>query len=172
MYNHNYIYKMKTKIKPNIQKLCCTYPKGRTGLRIVLAVVVCLLIALPAVAQQKVSYDYDMTGNRISRRIINLPQSAPKNKDEQPEPIKDELGDRKITIYPNPTKGALAVDIQGGDEKDELRAIVFDANGKQILNTTLAIGSTSLDMNRFPAAWYILRITAGGKITEYKIIKQ
>jgi hypothetical protein len=113
-----------------------------------------------------------LTGNRISRRIINLQQNAPKNKSEQPQPIKDELGERKITIHPNPTRGALAVEIQGGDEKDELRAIVFDANGKQIINTTLSTGSTSLDMNRFPAAWYVLRITAGGKTTEYKIIKQ
>lgn len=163
---------MKPTIKTKIERFCCLLSINRTGMQMVIALLACLFLALPAVAQQKVSYDYDLAGNRISRRIINLQQNAPRNNSGQPQPIKDELGERKITIYPNPTKGALTVEIQGGNEKDELRTVVFDANGKQIINLTLATGSTLLDMNRFPAGWYVLRITAGEKATEYKIIKQ
>ena len=128
---------------------------------------------LQAMATDVVSYAYDNVGNRISRKVVPL-LNNPSNvkKDEKPTPVEEQLGERKITIYPNPTKGSLAVDITGGNEKDELRIIIFDAYGKQLLNKKVEPGTTPVNMNAYPVAYYILRVQAGEKQTEFKIIKQ
>lgn len=136
----------------------------------------CILICTPAVskAQDIVSYAYDYAGNRISRKIVNLtenPNPTHVKKSENPAPVEEQLGERKITIYPNPTKGMLSVDINGGDEKDELSISVFNADGKQLLNKKVESGANPVDMSSYPASWYILRVTAGEKMTEFKIIK-
>lgn len=128
-------------------------------------------IHMATAQSQGVSYDYDYAGNRISRKIITLPQSV-KGKTPDPVPVTDQMGDRKITIYPNPTKGMLAVDINGGDSKDELSIQLYDGNGKQMLNEKVQPGTTTLNLTSYPQAYYIMRVQAGSKFTEYKIIKQ
>ena len=85
------------------------------------------LVLLTTVTQaQKVGYDYDMTGNRISRKVVNLDNP---NQTETPVPVKNQLGERKITVYPNPTKGALAVEMTGGDQKDQMSLSLFSSQG-------------------------------------------
>ena len=123
---------------------------------------------------QEVSYAYDNAGNRISRKIVPLnsnPTHAKKTVDDPP-PVEEQLGERKIAIYPNPTKGALAVEITGGNDKDLLRIVLLSAQGIQLQNLKAEIGKTPVDMHLYPSGWYILRIQAGEKVTEFKIIKQ
>jgi hypothetical protein len=130
-------------------------------------------ITLQGMAQNMVSYAYDYAGNRISRKIVLLgsnPSHVKKTAD--PATTEEKLGDRVIKVFPNPTKGALAIDINGGNEKDELRIIVFDANGKQLLNKKIEAGTTPVNMGSYPVAYYILRVQAGERMTEFKIIKQ
>lgn len=146
------------------------YLQHKKTLLLLLYTVVSLL-QLPA--QNMVSYAYDQAGNRISRRIVPLyssPSHAKKN--EQPIPVEEQLGERTIRIYPNPTKGALAVEIAGGDEKDELRIILYNADGKQLQNKKVEPGTTPINMSTYPGAYYILRVMTGEKATEFKIIKQ
>jgi hypothetical protein len=132
-----------------------------------------LLILSSAMAQNMVSYAYDLAGNRISRKVVDM-NSNPSHvkKSADPTPVEDQLGERKITVYPNPTKGALAVEITGGDANDQLRIILFNADGKQLQNKVVQQGSTPINMSGYPAAYYILRIENGNKSTEFKIIKQ
>lgn len=133
-----------------------------------------LLVLTSGIAQNKiVSYAYDLAGNRISRKVVDLysnPSHVKKSAD--PVPVEDQLGDRKITVYPNPTRGALAVEITGGDAKEEVHLILFSAQGTQLQNLGITGTVTPVDMSSYPGGWYILRITAGAKATEFKIIKQ
>ncbi|HET7733712.1 MAG TPA: T9SS type A sorting domain-containing protein [Paludibacter sp.] len=128
---------------------------------------------LQAMATDVVSYAYDNAGNRISRKVVVYSDGLQHvKKSETPAPVEEQLGERTITVYPNPTKGQLAIDINGGDAKDELRIIIFDAHGKQLLNKKVEPGTTPINMNSYPVAYYILRVQAGEKQTEFKIIKQ
>jgi len=131
--------------------------------------------SLQTLAQQQiVSYAYDNAGNRISRKIVNItpPPSHAKKAVEDPIPVEEQLGERKITIYPNPTKGSLAVEITGGSDKDELRIVLISAQGIQLQNLKAESGINPLDMHAYPPGWFILRVQAGDKMTEFKIIKQ
>ena len=132
-----------------------------------------ILILSSGMAQNIVSYAYDNAGNRISRKVVPL-NSNPSHvkKSDESTPVVDQLGERKITVYPNPTQGALAIEITGGDTKDEIRFILFSAQGTQLQNLKVTATITPVNMSSYPVGWYILRVQAGEKITEFKIIKQ
>ena len=129
---------------------------------------------MQGMAQKVVSYAYDYAGNRISRQVVNL-NSNPKHAKatvDNPAPAVEQLGERTITVYPNPTKGALAVEITGGNEKDEVRIVLISAQGIQLQNRKVETGTTPVDMHAYPPGWFILRVLAGDKVKEFKIIKQ
>ena len=130
--------------------------------------------SMTSLAQDMVSYAYDNAGNRISRRIVPLNSNPLHAKKivEDPPPVEEQLGERKITIYPNPTKGALAIEITGGNDKDKLSIVLMSAQGIQLQSMKAEIGKTPVDMHLYPSGWYILRIQAGDKVKEFKIIKQ
>lgn len=126
------------------------------------------------IAQNIVSYAYDNAGNRISRKIVLLSSNPTHVKKDTiaPAPVEEQLGDRKITVFPNPTKGALAVEITGGSDKDDIHIVLFSAQGIQLKNLKVTNGTTAIDMHLYPPGWFILRVLAGDKVTELKIIKQ
>jgi len=66
----------------------------------------------------------------------------------------------------------LRVGITGGNNKDELRIILYNADGRQMLNKKAEPGTTLINMSSYPVAYYILRVKAANKMTEFKIIKQ
>ena len=134
-----------------------------------------LLLSLSALsAQNMVSYAYDNAGNRISRRIVLLTSNSTHVKKDTiaPAPIEEQLGDRKILVYPNPTKGALAVEITGGSDKDDIHIALFSAQGVQLKNLKATTGTTPIDMHLYPPGWFILRVLTGDKVTEFKIVKK
>jgi hypothetical protein len=132
-----------------------------------------LVFLSTAMQAQKVAYDYDMAGNRISRKVVNLdnPNYA-KKQAETPVPVEDQLGERKITVYPNPTKGALAVEMTGGNQKDQMSLSLFSSQGVQLQSIKVTTTVTPVNMSAYPSGYYILRVQAGDKMTEFKIIKQ
>lgn len=122
---------------------------------------------------QKISYEYDMAGNRIARKVVYIDNpSHAKEHIEETVPIVDQLGERKITVYPNPTRGSLAVEITGGDQKDQMTLSLFSSQGVQLQNIKTTGVTTPVNMSAYPSGWYILRIQVGDKMTELKIIKQ
>jgi len=131
------------------------------------------LLILSSGIAQTVSYGYDNAGNRISRKTVTLAKAqAAKKNPETPAPVIEQLGERKITVYPNPTKGALAVEITGGDAKDAIRLTLFGPQGTQLQSINATATITPVNMSSYPAGWYILRVQAGAKNTEFKIVKQ
>ena len=130
------------------------------------------IIPFLGIAQNKLGYTYDMAGNRLTRKLVVLNNPNYVKKHETTPPIEEQLGERKIIIYPNPTKGNLAVEITGGDSKDELHIILFSAQGIQLQNIQAINGVNPVKMSAYSPGWYIMRINAGDKTTEFKIIKQ
>lgn len=141
-----------------------------------LLLLIFILFTLTGVSDNIVSYAYDNAGNRISRKVVDLNSNPSHAKKDTTAvlapPVIEQLGDRAISIYPNPTKGALAVDITGGNVKDELRILLLSSQGVQLQMIKAVIGRNTVDMQVYSTGWYILRIQAGDKVTEFKIIKQ
>lgn len=121
-----------------------------------------------------VSYDYDYAGNRVARTVILVPNLAgvKQNKNVDPEPIKEQLGELVITIYPNPTKGMLQVVVTGMKPNEAYNLNFYDLHGKILISRAGQPDKTILDIASYTSGSYILRVQVGSKIKEFKIIKQ
>ncbi|MBI5218326.1 MAG: T9SS type A sorting domain-containing protein [Bacteroidia bacterium] len=150
-----------------------------------------------------VCYGYDASGNRINRTIIIPPNpngrhSNPADtthidtlatalQEQELQPVKETLsGGQTVSIYPNPTKGILVVEItnlQGavastvrpcslpaGSVSASLQ--IFDLAGKLYYSKSNLTGREEIDFGDAPAGIYGLKISIDEKYTEWKIIKQ
>lgn len=120
-----------------------------------------------------ISYAYDNAGNRISRKVVdlNVTPNPLHIKAKEPIAVEEQMGERKITVYPNPTKGSLAVEVTDGESKDEIHILLFSAQGSQLQNKKVKTGTTPVDMTNYASGWYLLRVQAGTESIELKIIK-
>lgn len=147
------------------------------------------------------SYDYDLSGNRVKLTyVIYTPPDPeevergsgtsfnqnvksyneanfvkPENEDEGKEilPIKYEepLGDRIITIYPNPTEGELKIEISNISNINQSQILISDLTGKILYNKEVISKITLFDMGSQSAGTYIMAVRINGKSSEWKIVK-
>jgi YD repeat-containing protein len=132
-----------------------------------------LLAAFALQGEDKVTFTYDQAGNRLSR-TITLGSSLVKRNHQPTDSvvIKESIGERTIKVFPNPTRGALGIDIQGGDPKQELRLVIYSGAGATLYNQPATEGLNPIDMTQYPQGWYVLRVVAGTEKREYKIVKE
>ncbi|MCE1156621.1 MAG: T9SS type A sorting domain-containing protein [Bacteroidales bacterium] len=124
---------------------------------------------------QAVSYNYDFSGNRISRQVITLssPSQGARSQPADSVTVVATIGERTVSIYPNPTKGVLMIELKGLENRQEATILtVYDSKGMLIVTMPVQNGINPLDMTVFPSGWYILRIQGNEGWKEYKIIKQ
>ncbi|MDO9152795.1 MAG: T9SS type A sorting domain-containing protein [Paludibacter sp.] len=135
-----------------------------------------LLLAVFALQSeaQTISYTYDQAGNRTSRTTITLPPQNAKRHTEAADSVvvNDIIGERTIKVYPNPTKGALGIEIVDGNSEDDMNITLFNGQGQALITNKASAGFNSLDFTRYPAGWYILQLQTGTTKKEYKIIKE
>lgn len=126
------------------------------------------------IPQQEISYTYDQAGNRISRKVVDLKSNKVKSNFSSTDSVvvKESIRERTITVFPNPTRGALGIDIQGGDSETEMRLILYSATGTVLYNRPGKQGINPVDMTNYPQGWYILLILSGNEKREYKIVKE
>ncbi|MBI5220033.1 MAG: T9SS type A sorting domain-containing protein [Bacteroidia bacterium] len=163
---------------------------------IFLSIVIVMVLAITGTAQQPyVKYTYDASGNRESRIIVMPSQSARLSNPadtthvdtlttakQEMQPVKEILsGGQTVNIYPNPTKGILAVEVTNtGSSTTSTGSVaavsglieIVDLNGKQhYINKNFA-GRDEINFSYEAAGVYFLRLEIDGKREEWKIIKQ
>ena len=79
----------------------------------------------------------------------------------------DGLDSANVNIYPIPTKGLLYVDINNNSDY-----AVTDLNGKLITKGVFINGTNQIDLSRYEAGVYFLRIESADRIQTKKIILQ
>lgn len=134
-----------------------------------------ILLLLPVawlMPAQRMNYVYDNAGNRI-RRVIVLEQPQRAKKEAQtPEYYTETMGDKTIKLYPNPVTTSLTITITGYEKVPEGSYVLFDTQGKVLLNRSLASANFSIDMSEYRAGNYVLRIAIEGETTTWKVIKK
>lgn len=131
-----------------------------------------LLFPLSAQAQNTIAFAYDAAGNRIQRYIEIPAERSVSQPEENIPPVTDTALGNTITIYPNPTKGLLKVDIENFKEEQQGSIVIYDMKGQAIVSHKKVFAANELDITNTSAGNYILRITLDKKTTEWKIIKQ
>jgi hypothetical protein len=125
-----------------------------------------------ALAQDKVSYSYDAAGNRISRIIVmgELRADEPEVQEEETA-YSEMLSELLIKIYPNPTRGLIRIEIQNLPVGETANITLYELSGK-LITMKQTSESTEIDITGQPAGIYLMKIIAGEKQTEWKIIKK
>ena len=121
---------------------------------------------------QTTEYQYDSSGNIISRKVINMTRSAASDENEVMKVQEDILDGISIKVYPNPTKGILNISIPDCSVNDRSRILLFDLSGRMLMNRAATEENTVLDISSFNRGIYIMKIQAGEKFSDWKIIKE
>lgn len=136
-----------------------------------------LLLVLSSKAQSfQAQYTYDANGNRLTATVIYLSRSSSSPVPKVVEAIKvDPEINLTITIYPNPTQGDLRVELTGATS-DQLsvpsNAIkVWDMQGRLLISLKSIGSSNVVDLSGYSNGTYIMQLFFGGRVKEYKIIK-
>ena len=140
---------------------------------------ICLLMLVLFAASynasaQNIGFNYDADGNMESRYTVTLKSSAPryyKEEKDSLEIISVELVKQKITVYPNPTKGEICVEIAPLNPEEESFMQIFDSSGHLLDTKKIVSERTYLEISGSPGV-YLLNIHLGKNISKWKIIKQ
>jgi hypothetical protein len=143
------------------------------------------MIAYASLFSQTVDYvefDYDAAGNRTTREVIYLKSSVVDDPQAHHETgfqpavdsveFKGKLGNREISIYPNPTKGSLTIAIAGEEEACPATLALFSLTGEVILRHQIRQPSTTLDLSGHPPGTYLLQITTAAGRETCKVVKE
>ncbi|MEQ1675414.1 MAG: reprolysin-like metallopeptidase [Chitinophagaceae bacterium] len=78
----------------------------------------------------------------------------------------------KVSLFPNPAKNVLNVNIAGNDERKVIN--VFDVNGKMVMSQVAAPSTTSLDITKLSGGIYFLKVTGadGNALYQQKFVKE
>ena len=120
----------------------------------------------------KIVFGYDAAGNRISR-TISFSKSTEVLNDSISliEPVSEMMDEMKITIYPNPTKGQLSVEIINMPQEAAGEITIHDIEGKLMQKMKDVNTLSKFDLSNYPTGMFILNIRIGQKVSEWKIIK-
>jgi len=134
-------------------------------------------LVLDVFGQQQVEYIYDSAGNRTQRNVITITTRSTLTESEQfdfseIQKYEDFLGDRKVVIYPNPTRGILQIEFQGYGFMYDARLLLYNMQGRLLLQENNVEQSSTLDLTPYPSGIYILHLIEGVSRKEWKIIKE
>jgi hypothetical protein len=84
----------------------------------------------------------------------------------------EDLIKENISVYPNPTKGKVVIDLSKNfDYKTDIQLNLYDANGKLIIQHKLN-PITTLDLSNCSAGLYFIHFITKNETVNFKIIKQ
>ena len=144
----------------------------RVALIFLLSVVLSMWAGLDICAQ-RIKYTYDNAGNRLTRqKEIVVQTRGALSDEEEPSVYEGELSETKVTIYPNPTRGMLKIDISGVEKFENARISLYDLTGKLLQQWAGISQSNEIDLSERTPGMYIMQVAYNGKISSWKIIKE
>lgn len=144
----------------------------RVALIFLLSVVLSMWAGLDICAQ-RIKYTYDNAGNRLTRQKEIVVQTRGALSDEEELSVyEEELSETKVTIYPNPTRGMLKVDISGVEKFENAQISLYDLTGKLLQRWAGISQSNTIDLSERTPGMYIMQVAYNGKMSSWKIIKE
>jgi len=117
-------------------------------------------------------FTYDDSGNRTGRTInfLKSTQIQGTTSGTEADVITEELNEKEILIYPNPTKGDLKIEIpELGDTS--ARLFIFNNQGKLLIDKRITNTLSEINISQYSSGLYILKILIEQNSIEWKIIK-
>ena len=125
-------------------------------------------------------YEYDAAGNRIVRKVIELP--VPDNMYNNTESDSvchvdsvyyiDNVQDYTIKICPNPTSSLIYVDIEGDNADKNATLSVYNISGSLLHTKQITGNSTIVDLSNYPVGAYLVVMQFKNEKTTWKVLKR
>jgi hypothetical protein len=136
----------------------------------------CLLLFTLSSYAQNVTFNYDESGNRIIRLIVNkelketladtiLPESTIKLANQQLENL-------TIAVYPNPTTDNIHIVFAGLVEDASAEGYLYSTNAELLATFKLIDSNSTIEMQQYTAGIYFLKVRINNRVESWKIIKQ
>jgi hypothetical protein len=107
-----------------------------------------------------------------SRHVVTLRSAEIIEEEEEETAISTvELPESKITIYPNPTRGCISIEITPFLPDGNRFLRLYDMGGKLLKAQTIESVLTEMEITGSPGI-YLLDIHLDGEVSKWKIIKQ
>jgi hypothetical protein len=120
-------------------------------------------------AQSDFQYDYDGAGNRTQRSLIIPRYASPE--DSVKLIVTGSIAGYQVKLFPNPTHGAITLQVIGFENTEHSKAEVYDMQGRLVLSTPLLSGFTTIDLTPQLSGNYLLSIFVDGKRKQWKVVK-
>jgi YD repeat-containing protein len=123
---------------------------------------------------QNYSFAYDANGNRIGRTIPLKSTLASQDSSGNivgEEQYNEKIGDIEISLFPNPTKGNIYLNIKNIDQNLSSGLAVYDNSGKLLKTIENLTEYNTIDLSNLPPGSYFIKIIIGDAISDWKVIK-
>jgi hypothetical protein len=114
----------------------------------------------------------DFTPNSEDNLSVFGAMGTPENNDNLDLFYTDKLNESDVVIYPNPTKGALAVEIRNKNSEISHQLTVYNLKGSVIFQKHHIGDYTPIDLSSQPKGIYLLRVFSQNSFITWKIIKE
>lgn len=129
-----------------------------------------VVAALPLAGfSQRVVFDYDAAGNRISRALSNGASNAPSIGNTDIEPLTEQW--QTLYVGPNPCSDILYVRFSQWTDNDRCQLQLTNMSGQVFIEQLATSFQTSLSLSALQSGYYILSVELNGERKEYKIVK-
>lgn len=125
-------------------------------------------------------FDHDNSGNRVLRTLTIPSRSTGKSGEAAAEAVEkdsaarfeDKIGEFTLIAYPNPTTGALTVDVGNYEKLTRGQLILYSATGRLLREFPMDSPTVSIDISSYSPGTYILTLRMDGRMKDWKIIKE
>ena len=129
-------------------------------------------------------YEYDASGNRIVRKVLNVKYSPPAPPEDLLEVTSyelqvtsneffvEKLAQIEMKIYPNPTTEKITLEISNFEKLQTGVFKLYNLNGQLLKECPVFSVSTEVSLAGLTAGVYLLKVFMNDKTDEWKIIKQ
>jgi len=126
---------------------------------------------LSSVAQNKVSFAYDETGNRVKREFSISRQGKAASRSTDDTTYYDAVGDCTVKIS-HDSSGLINVSIIDIGKEDKASIDVYTLGGMLVFTQGTPDALTVVDISNQPYGIYILKVVVNGIQTVWKITKK
>lgn len=136
-------------------------------------IVICMFCAdiLQAQPIQKLMYDYSPTGNRRKCYVGYMKIVSPSASEEQ-EQYSDTIDNIQFSIYPNPTKGIMKINIETDIRIEDIRLELYDIYGKKLIDRNFVSKDVEIDITGAVSGHYFMKIFINNKPHYWNVLKE
>ena len=84
----------------------------------------------------------------------------------------ENFGEQQIVIYPNPTTGSLRIKITPFNSSAQGEITVFDMQSHLLIKESCTKELTVIDLSKYARGSYILKVSIGNVVKEWKVVKE